>query len=60
VLDYALSRTGFLVCTCRNTSQGDGFAPCDPYGTPVDPEVDGWSGVTFMCIQCGEMGEVRS
>ncbi len=44
-----------LRCLCGNTPDADGFYPCLPDGTQVEPDADGpWDGLHW-CAQCGRI-----
>ena len=45
---------GDWVCTCGNRPDLDGFFPCLPDGTQVEPTRDSpWDGHTMTCDGCG-------
>ena len=42
-------------CECGNETYTDGFYPCFPDGTEVEPTIDsGWSG-HYICLRCGKV-----
>lgn len=43
------------VCVCGNTSDLDGFFPCDALGEFIEPTLDSdWDGL-YVCDRCGQL-----
>lgn len=43
-------------CECGNTSDLDGFFPCDSKGNEIEPTIEsGWDGHLYVCIDCGKI-----
>lgn len=43
----------WAVCLCGNEPHMDGFYPCLPDGTEVEPDADGpWDGKLYRCAKC--------
>jgi hypothetical protein len=43
-------------CLCGNTAMSDGFWPCLPDGTEVEPTLEGpWDGKLVVCHSCGRI-----
>jgi hypothetical protein len=46
----------WLHCLCGNTPDSDGFYPCLPDGTEVEPDDGGpWGGKLYVCAGCGRI-----
>jgi hypothetical protein len=44
-----------FVCFCGNTSDSDGFFPCDGAGRIMEPTADSdWDGL-YVCDRCGRL-----
>lgn len=58
----AIAEADDWVCVCGNMPHSDGFYPCLPDGTEVEPLQDGpWDGL-YVCARCtrivdGDTGE---
>ena len=39
-------------CVCGNTTESDGFFPCDSEGKIIEPERDIWDGNDYVCARC--------
>jgi hypothetical protein len=47
---------GWPRCLCGNTPDMDGFYPCLPGGTEVEPDAGGpWDGKHYLCHGCGRI-----
>lgn len=43
-----------IECECGNTPHSNGFYPCLPDGTEVEPVIGGdWDGESYVCGRCG-------
>lgn len=40
------------VCKCGNSSESDGFQPCDHRGLIVEPSHTEWDGIHYLCERC--------
>jgi len=43
------------ICICKNTTDADGFFPCDDKGDEIEP-VTGWDSL-YVCARCGRIIE---
>ncbi len=45
-----------FTCTCGNRADLDGFYPCLPDGTQVEPHLNGdWDGGQYVCGRCNKV-----
>lgn len=42
-------------CLCGNMPHSDGFFPCDPAGTIVEPTEANWPIPIYVCDRCGRI-----
>ena len=46
------------ICICKNTSDADGFFPCNKEGNEIEPVI-GWDGL-YVCARCGRIIEQKT
>jgi hypothetical protein len=58
-LDLRRTSSDWLVCTCGNQPHIDGFYPCLPDGTIIEPDIDGeWNGLLYVCQGCNAIYDI--
>jgi 2'-5' RNA ligase/GNAT superfamily N-acetyltransferase len=49
-----------LVCPCGNTTNGQGFYPCDSVGQDMGAHDSNWDGELYRCDRCGRIINART
>ena len=48
------------ICLCGNTPVKEGFFPCDSNGNQVEPTPEDWTGIYYVCDNCGRIIDQRN